>query len=46
MDESVNDNWYRVSDFGVPEEGNRIHTSIEGRYITVFRQYGELSSSK
>ena len=34
---------WRVSDVGVPLEGNRIHTRIDGRYVTVFRNKGKLS---
>ena len=35
---------WRVCDPGLPEEKSRLHTQIEGRYITVFRQKGNLSA--
>lgn len=34
---------WRVSDMGIPTNGNRIHTRIDGRYVTVFRNKGILS---
>jgi nitrite reductase/ring-hydroxylating ferredoxin subunit len=34
---------YRVSDHGVPREGERIHTRINNRYITIFRNKDKLS---
>jgi hypothetical protein len=34
---------WRVSDVGIPTEGNRIHTRIDERYVTIFRNKGKLS---
>jgi nitrite reductase/ring-hydroxylating ferredoxin subunit len=36
--------WWVVSENGSPHEGERIHTSVAGRYITIFRYKGKLSS--
>ena len=38
------DKFWKVCDAGLPLEKSRIHTHIEGRYITVFRQKGILSA--
>ena len=35
--------WWVVSSNGQPAEGDRIHTCIEGRYVTIFRHMGNLS---
>ncbi len=32
--------WWRVARAGLPSEGGRLHTSINGRFITVFRHAG------
>lgn len=37
-------NFWKVCDAGLPLEKSRLHTHIEGRYITVFRQKGQLSA--
>ena len=34
---------WRISDVGIPTEGNRIHTRIDERYVTIFRNKGKLS---
>jgi len=34
---------YRVSDHGIPREGERIHTRVNNRYITIFRNKAKLS---
>jgi len=36
--------FWRVADSGLPREGERLHTCIEGRYITIFRRHGTLSA--
>jgi nitrite reductase/ring-hydroxylating ferredoxin subunit len=36
--------WWLCSTTGEPAEGNRLHTRIEGRYITIFRHHGVLSA--
>ncbi len=36
--------WWKVSDCGLPNEGERLHTRVEGRYVTVFRHKGKLSA--
>jgi nitrite reductase/ring-hydroxylating ferredoxin subunit len=35
--------WWVVSSCSKPEEGGRLHTCVEGRYVTVFRHRGKLS---
>lgn len=35
---------WRISDYGIPREGDRIHTRIDKRFITIFRNKGKLSS--
>ncbi len=35
--------WWRVAGPGLPLEGARLHTSIEGRFITLFRHRNTLS---
>lgn len=40
----MTDVWYRVSDTGLPLEGDRFHVRIDSRYITVFRSNGKLSA--
>ena len=37
------DKFWRVCDAGQPAEKSRLHTHIEGRYITIFRQKEKLS---
>lgn len=34
---------WRVADQGIPKEGDRIHTRINDRYVTIFRDKGRLS---
>lgn len=41
--EEPHSKWWKVSD-GPPLEGDRLHTCIEGRYITIFRHRGTLSA--
>lgn len=36
--------YYRVCDSGLPKEGDRLHTCVEGRYVTIFRHKSVLSS--
>eukprot|EP01041_Mallomonas_annulata_P004470 gene4470-8902_t len=36
-------NWVRVGDAGSPSEGDRLHTCVDGRYVTIFRHNGKLS---
>ncbi len=36
--------WWRVAGPGLPHEGSRLHTCIEGRYVTLFRHRGVLSA--
>ena len=38
------DKFWKVCDAGLPLEKSRLHTHIEGRYITIFRQKGILSA--
>mmetsp|Transcript_24482 Transcript_24482/g.23510 ORF Transcript_24482/g.23510 Transcript_24482/m.23510 type:complete len:210 (+) Transcript_24482:259-888(+) len=38
------DKWYKICEANLPEEKQRLHTSIEGRYITVFRQNNKVSA--
>jgi nitrite reductase/ring-hydroxylating ferredoxin subunit len=40
---TVNSRYWKVCEFGLPEEGGRLHTCVEDRYITVFRSRGKLS---
>ena len=35
--------WWRVAKAGLPVEGARLHTSINGRFVTVFRHAGVTS---
>ena len=34
--------WWKVCDSNELTEGNRIHVEIDGRFVTVFRNKGEL----
>ena len=34
---------WKVSDEGIPREGQRIHTRVNNRYVTIFRNKGNLS---
>jgi hypothetical protein len=36
--------WWLCSTTGEPANGNRLHTRIEGRFITIFRHHGKLSA--
>lgn len=36
--------WYRVCDTNLPHPGERLHASLEGRYVTIFRNKGKLSA--
>jgi nitrite reductase/ring-hydroxylating ferredoxin subunit len=36
--------WWVVSKTSFPREGERIHVNLEGRFITIFRHHGILSS--
>jgi nitrite reductase/ring-hydroxylating ferredoxin subunit len=36
-------NWYKVGEFDSLQNGGRLHTSIEGRFVTIFKSKGELS---
>lgn len=36
--------WWLCSSSGAPVEGQRLHTRIEGRYVTIFRHHGKLSA--
>ena len=36
--------WWLCSTTGAPGEGDRLHTRVEGRFITLFRHHGELSA--
>jgi nitrite reductase/ring-hydroxylating ferredoxin subunit len=38
------DKWYKICEANLPEEKQRIHSSIEGRYITLFRQKGVVTA--
>jgi nitrite reductase/ring-hydroxylating ferredoxin subunit len=42
-DLSIKNRFWKVCDAGVPNNGGRIHTCVEGRYVTVFRYHGKLS---
>jgi len=35
--------WYKVAELGLPADGERLHATIEGRYVTVFRHHNKLS---
>lgn len=35
--------WYKISEYGSIQDGERLHTCIEGRFVTAFRSKGELS---
>ena len=39
---SFEEQWYRVSDSGMPSEGGRIHLHINHRYVTLFRHHNKL----
>lgn len=34
--------WYKVAGPGLPVNGERLHATIEGRYVTVFRHHNKL----
>jgi nitrite reductase/ring-hydroxylating ferredoxin subunit len=36
--------WWVISNSSFPREGERIHVNLEGRFITIFRHHGVLSS--
>lgn len=40
---TVRSRFWKVCEPDLPEEGGRLHTCIEGRYVTVFRYNGRLS---
>mmetsp|Transcript_888 Transcript_888/g.1546 ORF Transcript_888/g.1546 Transcript_888/m.1546 type:complete len:175 (+) Transcript_888:1-525(+) len=47
--EDIKDNveqqpWWLISTTGEPSEGGRLHTRIQGRYITIFQYRGQLSA--
>ena len=43
-DTNVNEDvWARVADVGLPVEGERLHVTVDGRFITIFRKGGKLS---
>ena len=39
----TNTAWYKVAELGLPADGERLHATIEGRYVTVFRHHNKLS---
>jgi nitrite reductase/ring-hydroxylating ferredoxin subunit len=39
---SFEEQWYRVSDSGMPTEGGRIHLHLSHRYVTLFRHHNKL----
>lgn len=42
--DDINAQWYKVCRGNELKEGHRIHVEVNGRYITVFRSRGVLSS--
>ena len=36
--------WWRIGLLGIPGEGERLHTCVEGRYVTIFRRKNVLSA--
>jgi nitrite reductase/ring-hydroxylating ferredoxin subunit len=43
-DVPTGEQWWKVAEAGYPREGDRIHCKVEGRFVTVFRNRGELSA--
>jgi nitrite reductase/ring-hydroxylating ferredoxin subunit len=39
---AANARWWRVSETGLPQEGQRLHTRLEERYVTIFRHNSNL----
>jgi len=37
------EDWYKVAEPGIPGNGERLHVTIEGRFVTVFRHSNKLS---
>jgi len=35
-------NWWRIAETGQLMEGSRLHSCVEGRYVTIFRRHGKL----
>lgn len=44
VDNSRTEQWYKVCMGDELKEGHRIHVEVNGRYITIFRSKGALSS--
>ena len=42
--EDLDAEWVKVSECGVPANGGRIHVTVEGRVVTVFRHKEKLSA--
>lgn len=42
-DDATKSTFWKVCEAGLPAEKSRLHSQIEGRYITIFRQNGKLS---
>lgn len=36
--------WFKVAEHGVPKNGSRLHVSIMGRFVTIFRHKQTLSA--
>jgi nitrite reductase/ring-hydroxylating ferredoxin subunit len=42
-DDTTKSTFWKVCEAGLPTEKSRLHSQIEGRYITIFRENGKLS---
>lgn len=42
--EEAGGRWYKVCEKGEPQEGKRLHQTVDGRYVTIFRRKGILSA--
>ena len=43
MTDEAEKKWWRVASVGLPSDGKRLHSCVEGRFVTVFRNRGNLS---